>query len=123
LASLCQRQLRRLVAKVRNCGGRRRAREKPPGERGGLGELGKLGSYWSILVHTGFYWYFPPPALFNLIPVGLRVVALQGARAGRYVAMNGAGVVYTSVSAPKSPNPPQKSQIPPRKPKIRPEIP
>uniref|UniRef100_A0A8C2SRL5 Fibroblast growth factor n=1 Tax=Coturnix japonica TaxID=93934 RepID=A0A8C2SRL5_COTJA len=35
--------------------------------------------------------------LFNLIPVGLRVVAIQGARAGRYVAMNGAGVVYASV--------------------------
>uniref|UniRef100_A0A674HQ74 Fibroblast growth factor n=1 Tax=Taeniopygia guttata TaxID=59729 RepID=A0A674HQ74_TAEGU len=36
-------------------------------------------------------------ALFNLIPVGLRVVAIQGTRAGRYVAMNGAGLVYTSV--------------------------
>uniref|UniRef100_A0A8C3USX8 Fibroblast growth factor n=2 Tax=Catharus ustulatus TaxID=91951 RepID=A0A8C3USX8_CATUS len=38
-----------------------------------------------------------PGTLFNLIPVGLRVVAIQGARAGRYVAMNGAGVVYASV--------------------------
>ncbi|XP_033930157.1 fibroblast growth factor 11-like isoform X2 [Melopsittacus undulatus] len=38
-----------------------------------------------------------PGTLFNLIPVGLRVVAIQGARAGRYVAMNGAGLVYSSV--------------------------
>ncbi|NWR09300.1 FGF11 factor, partial [Paradoxornis webbianus] len=38
-----------------------------------------------------------PGTLFNLIPVGLRVVAIQGTRAGRYVAMNGAGVVYASV--------------------------
>ncbi|XP_066841378.1 fibroblast growth factor 11 [Anser cygnoides] len=37
-----------------------------------------------------------PGTLFNLIPVGLRVVAIQGTRAGRYVAMNGAGLVYAS---------------------------
>ena len=49
-----------------------------------------------------------PTALFNLIPVGLRVVAIQGARAGRYVAMNGAGVVYASVSrGPPHGSPPQ----------------
>uniref|UniRef100_A0A8B9NIM5 Uncharacterized protein n=1 Tax=Accipiter nisus TaxID=211598 RepID=A0A8B9NIM5_9AVES len=63
---------------------------------------------------------FPPapPALFNLIPVGLRVVAIQGARAGRYVAMNGAGIVYASVSAqptepPGTPRPCQGSPDPP----------
>lgn len=38
-----------------------------------------------------------PTALFNLIPVGLRVVAIQGVKAGLYVAMNGEGFLYTSV--------------------------
>lgn len=38
------------------------------------------------------------PALFNLIPVGLRVVAIQGVKAGLYVAMNAEGFLYTSVS-------------------------
>ncbi|XP_016318125.1 fibroblast growth factor 12-like isoform X3 [Sinocyclocheilus anshuiensis] len=34
--------------------------------------------------------------LFNLIPVGLRVVAMQGVKAGLYVAMNGEGFLYSS---------------------------
>lgn len=38
-----------------------------------------------------------PAALFNLIPVGLRVVAIQGVKAGLYVAMNADGFLYTSV--------------------------
>ncbi|KAM5289300.1 fibroblast growth factor 14 isoform 4-T4 [Ctenodactylus gundi] len=37
-----------------------------------------------------------PTALFNLIPVGLRVVAIQGVKAGLYVAMNGEGYLYPS---------------------------
>ncbi|KAL2301182.1 hypothetical protein Nmel_011743 [Mimus melanotis] len=36
--------------------------------------------------------------LFNLIPVGLRVVAIQGVKAGLYVAMNAEGYLYSSVS-------------------------
>ncbi|EPQ12062.1 Fibroblast growth factor 12 [Myotis brandtii] len=36
--------------------------------------------------------------LFNLIPVGLRVVAIQGVKASLYVAMNGEGYLYSSVS-------------------------
>ncbi|XP_035390183.1 fibroblast growth factor 12 isoform X4 [Electrophorus electricus] len=35
-------------------------------------------------------------ALFNLIPVGLRVVAIQAVKAGLYVAMNAEGFLYTS---------------------------
>ncbi|XP_030266942.1 fibroblast growth factor 12-like isoform X2 [Sparus aurata] len=38
--------------------------------------------------------------LFNLIPVGLRVVAIQGVKAGLYVAMNAEGFLYTSVRTP-----------------------
>ncbi|KAF2978521.1 hypothetical protein EK904_011287, partial [Melospiza melodia maxima] len=34
--------------------------------------------------------------LFNLIPVGLRVVAIQGVKAGLYVAMNAEGYLYSS---------------------------
>ncbi|KAJ1086941.1 hypothetical protein NDU88_000136 [Pleurodeles waltl] len=34
--------------------------------------------------------------LFNLIPVGLRVVAIQGVKAGLYVSMNGEGYLYSS---------------------------
>lgn len=41
-----------------------------------------------------------PAALFNLIPVGLRVVAIQGVKAGLYVAMNAEGFLYTSVRQP-----------------------
>uniref|UniRef100_A0A8C4QRN3 Fibroblast growth factor n=1 Tax=Eptatretus burgeri TaxID=7764 RepID=A0A8C4QRN3_EPTBU len=35
-------------------------------------------------------------ALFNLIPVGLRVVAIQGVHTGLYIAMNNEGYLYTS---------------------------
>ncbi|XP_053711212.1 fibroblast growth factor 12-like isoform X1 [Synchiropus splendidus] len=35
--------------------------------------------------------------LFNLIPVGLRVVAIQGVKAALYLAMNAEGFLYTSV--------------------------
>ncbi|KAF7692341.1 hypothetical protein HF521_009951 [Silurus meridionalis] len=34
--------------------------------------------------------------LFNLIPVGLRVVAIQGVKAGFYIGMNGEGFLYSS---------------------------
>uniref|UniRef100_A0A8C4QLV8 Fibroblast growth factor n=1 Tax=Eptatretus burgeri TaxID=7764 RepID=A0A8C4QLV8_EPTBU len=34
--------------------------------------------------------------LFNLIPVGLRVVAIQGAKSGLYIGMNNNGFLYTS---------------------------
>ncbi|XP_067350827.1 fibroblast growth factor 11 isoform X2 [Channa argus] len=35
-------------------------------------------------------------AQFNLIPVGLRIVAIQGAKTGLYLAMNSEGYLYTS---------------------------
>ncbi|CAB1454564.1 unnamed protein product [Pleuronectes platessa] len=34
--------------------------------------------------------------LFNLIPVGLRVVAIQGLKSGLYIGMNGEGMLYSS---------------------------
>lgn len=39
----------------------------------------------------------PPPAHFNLIPVGLRVVTIQSAKLGHYMAMNAEGLLYSSV--------------------------
>ncbi|XP_061620271.1 fibroblast growth factor 11a isoform X3 [Phyllopteryx taeniolatus] len=36
------------------------------------------------------------PVQFNLIPVGLRIVAIQSCKTGRYVAMNSEGYLYTS---------------------------
>ncbi|XP_060146914.1 fibroblast growth factor 11 isoform X4 [Globicephala melas] len=36
------------------------------------------------------------PAHFNLIPVGLRVVTIQSAKLGHYVAMNAEGLLYSS---------------------------
>lgn len=38
-------------------------------------------------------------AMFNLIPVGLRVVAIQGVQTKLYLAMNSEGYLYTSVSS------------------------
>ncbi|XP_054851185.1 fibroblast growth factor 11 isoform X2 [Eublepharis macularius] len=35
-------------------------------------------------------------SLFNLIPVGLRVVAIQSTKSGQYIAMNAEGYLYTS---------------------------
>lgn len=48
----------------------------------------------------------PDLAQFNLIPVGLRIVAIQGTKTGLYLAMNGEGYLYTSVSVPHGPNKP-----------------
>lgn len=49
-----------------------------------------------VIVH-----FFVPSlisAIFNLIPVGLRVVAIQGVQTKLFLAMNSEGYLYTSVS-------------------------
>lgn len=45
-------------------------------------------------------WPVSLSAQFNLIPVGLRIVAIQGAKTGLYLAMNSEGYLYTSVGLP-----------------------
>uniref|UniRef100_A0A8C3GML7 Fibroblast growth factor n=1 Tax=Cairina moschata TaxID=8855 RepID=A0A8C3GML7_CAIMO len=50
--------------------------------------------YESYLIISGHVFFFT--ALFNLIPVGLRVVAIQGVKTGLYIALNGEGFLYTS---------------------------
>uniref|UniRef100_A0A8B9HJV5 Fibroblast growth factor 14 n=1 Tax=Astyanax mexicanus TaxID=7994 RepID=A0A8B9HJV5_ASTMX len=44
------------------------------------------------------FYSYSDGSLFNLIPVGLRVVAIQSVKTGLYIAMNGEGHLYTSVS-------------------------
>lgn len=48
--------------------------------------------------HSHNVFFFLSSALFNLIPVGLRVVAIQSVKTGLYIAMNGEGHLYSSVS-------------------------
>ncbi|XP_030193093.1 fibroblast growth factor 12 isoform X2 [Gadus morhua] len=81
-----------------------------PGATLGLGEGEQLkGIVTRLLGEHGFYLQMQPDGtvggskdensdftLFNLIPVGLRVVAMQGVKAALYLAMNGEGYLYTS---------------------------
>lgn len=59
----------------------------------------------SHFLPLGFTFSLPLSSLllaqFNLIPVGLRIVAIQGAKTGLYLAMNSEGYLYTSVGAPR----------------------
>lgn len=59
--------------------------------------LGKLKSC-RFQVYNFVFTFFLVSALFNLIPVGLRVVAIQGVQSKLYLAMNSEGYLYTSVS-------------------------
>ncbi|KYO44791.1 fibroblast growth factor 11 [Alligator mississippiensis] len=100
--SLCQKQLLVLISKVRLCGGRKGRLEKSP-------EPQLKGIVTKLFCRHGFHLRMHPDGvidgtredsnsftLFNLIPVGLRVVAIQGTASGQYVAMNAEGHLYTS---------------------------
>ncbi|XP_067307497.1 fibroblast growth factor 12 isoform X1 [Pseudorasbora parva] len=100
--SLCNRHLFGLFGKVRFCSGKKRpVRRKPEPQLKGI--------VTRLFSEQGFYLQMQPDGtvggskdensdytLFNLIPVGLRVVAIQGVKAGLYVAMNGEGFLYSS---------------------------
>ncbi|XP_073507193.1 fibroblast growth factor 11-like isoform X1 [Phyllobates terribilis] len=101
--SLCQKQLLFLVSKVRLCGNQRRSLDKDP-------EPQLKGIVTRLLSRMGFYLQFLPDGtlsgtkeelcpytLFNVIPVGLRVVAIQSSACCQYVAMNSEGRLYNSV--------------------------
>uniref|UniRef100_A0A671MIS6 Fibroblast growth factor 12-like n=1 Tax=Sinocyclocheilus anshuiensis TaxID=1608454 RepID=A0A671MIS6_9TELE len=102
-SSLCDRHLFGLFGKVRFCSGKKRpVRRKPEPQLKGI--------VTRLFSEQGFYLQMQPDGtvsgskdensdntLFNLIPVGLRVVAMQGVKAGLYVAMNGEGFLYSSV--------------------------
>ncbi|KAI5624553.1 fibroblast growth factor 11 [Silurus asotus] len=100
--SLCQKQILVLISKVRLCGGRRSRTDIRP-------EPQLKGIVTRLYSQHGFYLQMQPDGTmdgtrdetssfsqFNLIPVGLRIVAIQGARTGLYLGMNSEGYLYTS---------------------------
>ncbi|AWP00335.1 Fibroblast growth factor [Scophthalmus maximus] len=100
--SLCQKQILVLISKVRLCGVRKSRNEKRP-------EPQLKGIVTRLYSQHGYYLQMQPDGTmdstrdesssfsqFNLIPVGLRIVAIQGAKTGLYLAMNGEGYLYTS---------------------------
>ncbi|XP_056613338.1 fibroblast growth factor 12 isoform X1 [Triplophysa dalaica] len=100
--TLCARHLFGLFGKVRLCSGKKRpVRRKPESQLKGI--------VTRLFSEQGFFLQMMPDGtvsgttdensdytLFNLIPVGLRVVAMQGSKAGLYVAMNGEGFLYST---------------------------
>ncbi|XP_034405098.1 fibroblast growth factor 12-like isoform X1 [Cyclopterus lumpus] len=99
--SLCERHLLSIFSKVRCCSGKKRPTRRRPEQLKGI--------VTRLFSEQGFYLQMQPDGaisgnkdensdntLFNLIPVGLRVVAMQGVKAGLYVAMNAEGFLYTS---------------------------
>ncbi|KAL3042311.1 hypothetical protein OYC64_020285 [Pagothenia borchgrevinki] len=86
--SLCQKQILVLISKVRLCGGRKSRNEKRP-------EPKLKGIVTRLYSQHGYYLQMQPDGTmdstrdessafsqFNLIPVGLRIVAIQGAKDG-----------------------------------------
>ncbi|KPP74139.1 fibroblast growth factor 11-like [Scleropages formosus] len=100
--SLCQKQILVLISKVRLCSGSRGRTQKRP-------EPQLKGIVTRLYCQHGFYLQMHPDGTldgtrdesscfsqFNLIPVGLRIVAIQGTKTGLYLAMNSEGYLYTS---------------------------
>ncbi|XP_034719514.1 fibroblast growth factor 12-like [Etheostoma cragini] len=105
---LCERHIFSVFSKVRFCSGKKRpVRRKPGGFESRLappqGRRGAAALFVKAIRLTKNksyklirWWKIVGAALFNLIPVGLRVVAMQGVKAGLYMAMNAEGYLYTS---------------------------
>ncbi|XP_060690593.1 fibroblast growth factor 12a isoform X1 [Chiloscyllium punctatum] len=100
--SLCERHGLGVFSKVRFCSGKKRPVRKRADPQ-------LKGIVTRLFSQQGFYLQMQPDGtidgtkdensnytLFNLIPVGLRVVAIQGVKSGLYVAMNGEGLLYNS---------------------------
>ncbi|KAI4903157.1 hypothetical protein NFI96_020456 [Prochilodus magdalenae] len=116
--SLCERHFLGVFSKVRFCSGKKRpvrrrpdAPSNPPqvSRKGVRLEPQLKGIVTRLFSQQGFYLQMHPDGtidgskdensdytLFNLIPVGLRVVAIQGVKAGFYIGMNGEGFLYSS---------------------------
>uniref|UniRef100_A0A4W3H122 Fibroblast growth factor n=1 Tax=Callorhinchus milii TaxID=7868 RepID=A0A4W3H122_CALMI len=100
--SLCQKHILVLIAKVRLCGGRQgRLDKRPDPQLKGVVTTLRCQLGFCLRIHSdgsvdGTKDEASPLALFNLIPVGLRVVAIQGVKCGLYIAMNSEGYLYTS---------------------------
>ncbi|XP_034410465.1 fibroblast growth factor 12 isoform X2 [Cyclopterus lumpus] len=100
--SICERHFLGVFSKVRFCSGKKRPVRRRP-------EPQLKGIVTRLFSQQGFYLQMQPDGtidgtkdensdntLFNLIPVGLRVVAIQGVKSGFYIAMNGEGMLYRS---------------------------
>uniref|UniRef100_A0A8D0AJB5 Fibroblast growth factor n=1 Tax=Sander lucioperca TaxID=283035 RepID=A0A8D0AJB5_SANLU len=82
--SICERHFLGVFSKVRFCSGKKRPVRRRPGQ----------SVFHTLQSEPEEKIDFLP--LFNLIPVGLRVVAIQGVKSGFYIAMNGEGMLYSS---------------------------
>uniref|UniRef100_A0A9J8CB43 FGF n=1 Tax=Cyprinus carpio carpio TaxID=630221 RepID=A0A9J8CB43_CYPCA len=100
--SICERHFLGVFSKVRFCSGKKRPVRRRP-------EPQLKGIVTRLFSQQGFYLQMQPDGtidgikdensdytLFNLIPVGLRVVAIQGVKAGFYISMNAEGFLYSS---------------------------
>ncbi|CAL8367955.1 unnamed protein product [Boreogadus saida] len=117
--STCEKHFLGVFSKVRFCSGKKRpaqrkrtdAPSKPPqvSRKGCRLEPQLKGIVTRLFSQQGFYLQMQPDGtidgskdensdstLFNLIPVGLRVVAIQGLKSGFYIGMNGEGMLYRS---------------------------
>ncbi|XP_017259655.1 fibroblast growth factor 12 [Kryptolebias marmoratus] len=100
--SLCERHIFSVFSKVRFCSGKKRpVRRKPdPQLKGIVTRLYSEQDFFLQMLPDGTISGCKDEnsdyTLFNLIPVGLRVVAIQGVKVGLYVAMNAEGFLYTS---------------------------
>ncbi|CAL8348317.1 unnamed protein product [Arctogadus glacialis] len=97
----CGRHLLTLLSNARFCSHKKKPVHRKPEQLKGI--------VTRLLGEHGYYLQMQPDGtvggskdensdftLFNLIPVGLRVVAMQGVKAALYLAMNGEGYLYTS---------------------------
>ncbi|KAM8850050.1 fibroblast growth factor 12a isoform 6-T6 [Spinachia spinachia] len=119
--SICERHFLGVFSKVRFCSGKKRPVRRRPGQHVcvcacvcvfacvSVLEPQLKGIVTRLFSQQGFYLQMQPDGtidgskdensdntLFNLIPVGLRVVAIQGVKSGFYIAMNGEGMLYRS---------------------------
>ncbi|KAF0044896.1 hypothetical protein F2P81_001425 [Scophthalmus maximus] len=71
-------------------------RRKSPGKKQGLCNANLVDIFSKVRIFGLKKRRLRRQALFNLIPVGLRVVAIQSVKTGLYIAMNGEGHLYSS---------------------------
>ncbi|XP_056287399.1 fibroblast growth factor 14-like isoform X2 [Pseudoliparis swirei] len=71
-------------------------RRKSPGKKPGLYNGNLVDIFSKVRIFGLKKRRLRKQALFNLIPVGLRVVAIQSVKTGLYIAMNGEGHLYSS---------------------------
>ncbi|XP_062337598.1 fibroblast growth factor 12-like [Osmerus eperlanus] len=117
--SICERHFLGVFSKVRFCSGKKRpVRRRPDApssaplvpRKGCRLEPQLKGIVTRLFSQQGYYLQMQADGtidgskddntdttMFNLIPVGLRVVAIQGVKAGLYIGMNGEGFLYSSV--------------------------